>query len=97
MYLAVLGRQGEISVAELRALFSDVKKIQSHLAVFNSDEQPDINKLGGSLKLAQKLNTKPLDFLADLPDGKITFGVSDYSVRASRKSASVEALKLKKN
>ena len=96
MYLAVLGRQGEISVAELRALFSDVKKIQSHLAVFNSDEQPDINKLGGSLKLAQKLNTKPLDFLADLPDGKITFGVSDYSVRASRKSASVEALKLKK-
>ena len=99
MYLAVLGRQSEISLAELEALFSDVHQIAPNLATFSvaSPVEPvDINRLGGSLKLAQKLAQKPLDFLADLPEGKITLGISDYSRHASRKSANVEALKLKK-
>lgn len=79
-YLAVLGRQPEISIAELEA----------------SDFCTDINRLGGTQKLAAKLEEKPLDFLRKLPDGKITLGVSDYSERASKKSATLEALKLKK-
>ena len=94
-YLAVLGRQPEISIAELGALFKGVRKINEKLAIFDA-EKPEIGRLGGSLKLAEKLDKKSLDYLADLPDGKITLGVSDYSKGASRKTATVEALKLKK-
>ncbi len=79
-YLAVLGRQPEISIAELEA----------------TDFCTDINRLGGTQKLAVKLEKKPLDFLSELPEGKITLGVSDYSKGASKKTATVEALKLKK-
>ena len=94
-YLAVLGRQPEISIAELEALFGKVKKVSDKIALFNA-ENPNINRLGGSLKLAAKLPQKPLEYLANLPDGKITLGVSDYSKNASRKTATMEALKLKK-
>ncbi|MBR3180219.1 hypothetical protein IKF57_01670, partial [Candidatus Saccharibacteria bacterium] len=79
-YLAVLGRQPEISIAELEA----------------TDFCTDIDRLGGTQKLAVKLEKKPLDFLAELPEGKITLGVSDYSKGASKKTATTEALKLKK-
>ena len=96
MYLAVLGRQSEISVAELEALFFNVHQISSGLATFGNDFTPNIDRLGGSLKLAQKLEQKPLEYLASLPDGKITLGISDYSQGASRKTATLEALKLKK-
>ncbi len=79
-YLAVLGRQPEISIAELEA----------------TDFCTDIDRLGGTQKLAIELEAKPLDFLRNLPEGKITLGVSDYSQKASRKTAAIEALKLKK-
>ena len=79
-YLAVLGRQPEISIAELEM----------------SDYCTDIKRLGGTQKLAVQLEQLPLDYLAGLPEGKLTFGVSDYSKKASRKSALDEALKLKK-
>ena len=79
-YLAVLGRQPEISIAEL--------EVQNFPL--------DISRLGGALKLAAKIEVRPLEFLKSLPEGKITLGVSDYSDGASRKSASQEALKLKK-
>ena len=55
-----------------------------------------IERLGGCLKLAVELGQAPLEYLSVLPEGKITIGVSDYSRGASRKSASQEALKLKK-
>ena len=96
-YLAVLGRQSEISAAELGALFGDVRVIKNgKLAEFDSGVKPDIDRLGGSLKIAEKISEKPLDFLTDLPEGKITMGVSDYSEKASKKTAIMEALKLKK-
>ena len=117
-YLAVLGRQPEISIAELEALFFDVKQFCYGLASFSStgdglegDPQNvclqnfgggkpagpvEIKRLGGVLKLAIELKEKPLEFLSNLPDGKITFGVSDYSKNASKKTATTEALKLKK-
>ena len=79
-YLAVLGRQPEISIAELEA----------------TDFCTEIDRLGGTLKLAEKLEQKPIEYLQDLPEGKITIGVSDYSEKASRKTALDEALKLKK-
>ena len=96
-YLAVLGRQIDISLAELSALYSSVKKLNGSLAEFDSEKAPDINRLGGSLKLAVKLDKSPLEYLRQLPEGKITLGISDYSKNSSRKSATIEALKLKKN
>ncbi|MBO7657378.1 methyltransferase domain-containing protein [Candidatus Saccharibacteria bacterium] len=96
MYLAILGREPELSIAELEALFGEVKKVTSQLALFDADAMPSIDRLGGTLKLAEKLNEKPLDFLMKAPEGKITLGVSDYSKGASKKSASLEAMKLKK-
>ena len=79
-YFAVLGRQPEISIAELEL----------------SDFCTDINRLGGTQKLAVRLEEKPLEYLSKLSEGKITIGVSDYSRRASKKTATMEALKLKK-
>lgn len=95
-YLSVLGRQPEISVAELEALFGDVKEISDRIAIFDTKNEPNIDALGGSLKIARRLHIKPLEYLANLPDGKITLGVSDYSRNGSRKNAVTEALKIKK-
>ena len=95
MYLSVLGREPELSIAELEALFGKVKKIESNLALFDSKIPPNIDMLGGSLKLAKKINKKPLEYLSEI-EGKITLGISDYSKGASKKSANLEAMKLKK-
>ena len=96
-YLAVLGRQPKISLAELESLYSDVKMIAPELAVFESTETPDLRRLGGSQKIARKLEEPVLEFLQNLPgDGKLTLGVSDYSRGASAYQAQKEALKLKR-
>ena len=117
-YLAVLGRQPEISIAELEALGLECIQIPSSgrvrpahrhgrtalsLALPRSEMPAEgilnshlINRLGGTLKLAVEIPGQPLDYLRNLPEGKITLGVSDYSEKASRKSATMEALKLKK-
>ena len=95
-YIAVLGRQPEISVAELEALYGEVRQVSECLAGFDYKESIDISRLGGTLKLAVELDRKPLEYLTEMPEGKITIGVSDYSKGASRKTATTEALKLKK-
>ncbi|MBR3230739.1 methyltransferase domain-containing protein [Candidatus Saccharibacteria bacterium] len=94
-YLAVLGRQPEISIAELEALFGKVERIATELAVFVADSV-DVNRLGGVLKVAKKMEVGPIELFKDLPAGKITLGVSDYSKQADKKSAQAAALKLKK-
>lgn len=95
-YLAVLGRQPEISLAELSALFSRVNLFGASLATFESNKQPNMARLGGSMKIAEEISDSPLDFLQNLPEGKITLGVSDYSAHTSARKAQGEALKLKK-
>ena len=97
-YLAVLGREPELSNAELESVigsFGVVKKVALNLSLFESEEVPDIHRLGGVLKIAQKLEEKPLEYLSKL-DGKITIGISDYNKGVSKKSVSLEAMKLKK-
>ncbi len=92
--LAVLGREPEISLAELEAQFSNVKQISDHLATFDA-KNPSIDRLGGTIKLAEKIDKKPIDYLSSLDPGKITFGLSDYSPNATQKSITSSALKLK--
>lgn len=108
-YLAVLGRQPEISLAELEALMPSAEFstgpadfLPPKFCIANILGDPlqsspvEMERLGGTLKLAEELEEKPIEFLQKLPEGKITLGVSDYSAKASRKTATMEALKLKK-
>lgn len=95
-YIAIAGRQPEISLAEIEAIYGDANIRFGGVIEFDSAERPNIDMLGGSLKIAERLDCPVLEYLAELPEGKITIGVSDYSKGASRKTASIEALKLKK-
>lgn len=101
-YLAVLGRQPEISIAELNAQFSANGDMGFSLAARElavgdiPASSVDISRLGGTLKIAVELGKRPIEFLQEVPEGKITIGISDYSKKASRKTATLEALKLKK-
>ena len=94
-YLAVLGRQPNISLAELKALFSNVQKIAPTLATFSAEANTDFSRLGGTVKVGIKINAPILDFLQALPEGKITLGLSDYSKNANTHSAIKDALKFK--
>ncbi len=95
-YLAVLGRQVGISLAEIEAQFGEKIEVAEGLAQFESKTQPEIDRLGGTLKIAEKLAVAPLEYLQNLPEGKITLGISDYSERAVAKEVQQEALRLKK-
>ena len=95
-YLAVLGRLPKISLAELESLYTDVKPISDTLATFTAKDTPSIDRLGGIMKLAQKLDLPPLEYLRNLPAGKITLGISDYSARTSISAVRKEAMRLKK-
>ena len=127
-YLAVLGRQPEISMAELEAqlpkdfaLEKPYKVVLTSsdsisLAFFSASSKDsivnmslklsnkhslampyfDVDRFGGIIKFAARLEQTPLEYLSSLAKGKITIGVSDYSNKATRKAAQQEALKLKK-
>ena len=96
-YLAVLGRQPLISVAELEAQFGGVRLMGAELAEFESEREPEIARLGGSLKIAVPIEGALVPWLLGRPaEGKITLGVSDYSRRATARTATAEALKCKR-
>lgn len=94
-YVAVLGRQPRISLAELEALFANVRQISPALAEFESEKVPDIHRLGGTLKIAEPIEIKR--FLQNLPkSGKISLGLSDFSLKTSPYIAQGEALRIKR-
>ena len=96
-YLAVLGRQPKISLAELESIFTNVQFFGGNLALFESDGKPEISQLGGTIKLARPLNVSPEKYLLDFNfDGKYVIGVSDYSRGASAKKSQMLALKIKR-
>ena len=82
-------------MAELSAQFYNVKQINKTLAEFSADTQPDIDRLGGIIKIAKRLTVSPADYLKQMDAGKITLGISDYSRRATRQDAMRKALELK--
>ena len=95
-YIAIAGRQPEISLAEIEAVFGGGRIKDRNIIEFDTNSEPEIDRLGGSLKLAVRLSASPLRYLSNVPDGKITLGISDYSRGASKKTAMTEALRLKK-
>jgi tRNA (guanine10-N2)-dimethyltransferase len=104
MYLFVLGRQPEIGLAELVAVFGNAELVLPQVALVQADADPDINRLGGVRKVARVIWHQSGDasrFLikrfADLPQGKITLGVSQYGRSVSSGGAQRVALYIKKH
>lgn len=97
-FIAVLGRQPLISLAELESLFADVKKVAPGLAEFMTEDTPEINRLGGTLKVAELIDMPMQKFWQELPEsGKIVLGVSDFSKGTSPYLAQKEALRWKRH
>lgn len=95
-YLAILGRNKTLSLAELESLYDKAQDLGGDCASFESADEVNIDRLGGCLKLARLIDEPIMKWLTKLPDGKIVIGVSDYSKRASGRTVGAEALKLKK-
>ena len=107
-YVAIAGRQPLISLAEIQALYDKAARLVGKKLVFfevNEDDEenisPDINRLGGSLKLGRFFDTdfsKLAKFLATThPEGKITLGISDFSKQKKSGLAKQKSMELKRN
>lgn len=107
-YVAIAGRQPLISLAEIQALYDKAARLVGKKLVFfeiNEDGEenisPDINRLGGSLKLGRFFDTdfsKLAKFLATAhPVGKITLGISDFSKQKKSGLAKQKSMELKRN
>ncbi|MDR2523952.1 MAG: hypothetical protein LBC95_00180 [Candidatus Nomurabacteria bacterium] len=105
MFLFILGRQPEIGVAELRAVFGAAELILPNVARVATDATPDIDILGGTRKVGRVIwegaasdsgfERILFERLSALPAGKITLGVSCYGSGADAKIAMKTALSLK--
>ncbi len=99
-YVAVLGRQPLISVAELESLYGsqNVRLVSPQLAEFKTENLLSIDRMGGTQKIAELIAEPLADFWRKLPEtGKIVLGISDVSRGAKPFLAQREALKWKKN
>ena len=107
-YVAIAGRQPLISLAEIQALYDKAARLVGKKLVFfeiNEDGEenisPDVNRLGGSLKLGKFFDTdfsKLAKFLATAhPEGKITLGISDFSKQKKFGLAKQKSMELKRN
>ena len=107
-YVAIAGRQPLISLAEIQALYDKAARlVGKKLVFFEIDEDgeenisPDINRLGGSLKLGRFFDTafsKLAKFLATAhPEGKITLGISDFSKQKKSGLTKQKSMELKRN
>lgn len=108
MYLALLGRQPEISLAELERVFGSehVAHYSENSALIDTPKF-DIEKLGGVLKAGLVLETvQSADwhiiekhilkiFAAPIDAGKITVGLSVYGQKTPPKSIQKTGLKIK--
>lgn len=108
MYIAILGRQPALGMAELERVFGDVTWFTDQSAIINSP-QFDIERLGGTLKAGR--------VVAELPngdwrkasmklvhaytqawsnrDGKITLGISAYGFAVSERDVQKTGIILK--
>lgn len=90
-YIAVLGRLPKISLAEIQAIYDqNAKLIGPELATFETNKIVSIDRLGGSIKLAQifESNFRELAEMINTkkPEGKITIGVSSYALNSNHKN-----------
>ena len=101
MYLCVLGRQPEISLAELQAVFGEENvTLHGELAVINVDYEIDaksFERLGGTIKLAEVISDDWNKIINLLPaDTKVTIGLSSYNTDLEAKTLTKITREIKK-
>lgn len=104
-YLAILGRQPELGLAELESIYgSDAIKPWGKMSAL-IDTEPDINRLGGTQKIGRviyngptrDINEAPIDInQLKKPSGKLTFGLSYYGINASQRFVVASGITMKK-
>lgn len=111
MYIALLGRQPELSIAELERVYGDVDWLSEQTARFDApdDARLDIQRLGGSQKLGRVTMEGPAGDWRKASDaivkhysqawahhtGKITVGISAYDFRTTPRDIQKTGLLLK--
>lgn len=110
--LTILGRQPDISYAELLSLYpGKVSRLNEQCAQINADNV-SLDRLGGSIKLGQLLTKIPLvpaqdlakhlcttdiaEAIATSSEGKLNFGLSLYDVKLSKAQQEALGLEVKK-
>lgn len=109
MYIAILGRQPDIGLAELRRVYKNVEPFSNKSAVIE-DDNFNLERLGGALKAGQVVaefkgdTTKALQKIATHyisqwknVDHKITLGISAYDFPVKPNDLQKLGLKIKKN
>lgn len=109
MYIALLGRQPELSIAELERVFQKVSWVSPQTALIETEDTIDIQKLGGSQKIGRvslTLETTDWRRVSDsivkhyskhwaAAPGKITLGISAYDLATSPREVQKVGLLLK--
>lgn len=109
MHIALLGRQPELSIAELERVFGDVSWFSSQTALIKSDTPINIQSLGGSQKIGRvtlQLETTDWRRVSDAlvkhyskewanAPGKITLGISAYDFTTTSRDVQRVGLILK--
>lgn len=104
-YLAILGRQPELGLAELECLLGP-KSVTAFGRQALLAQAPELDKLGGTVKLARVVYRGPAADLLEVPlpvgslpwpgSGKINIGLSFYGLKATSRFVTATGLELKK-
>lgn len=109
MYIALLGRQPELSIAELERVFQKVSWVSPQTALIETENTIDIQQFGGSQKIGRvslTLETTDWRRISDsivkhyskhwaAATGKITLGLSAYDLTTSPREVQKVGLLLK--
>jgi len=109
MYIALLGRQPALSLAELERIFGEVNHFSDTTATFSTDSKPSIERLGGTQKLGLVIAELPTTAWSEASraivnhyaqqwrnrDGKITLGISAYDFRINPRDVQKTGIILK--
>lgn len=109
MYIAILGRQPEISLAELSRYYDHNAKLYSKYSALFDSSQVSIDDIGGSIKIGKVIKSFPKTKWQDLTDsivnllaerysgfeGKLTLGFSVYDYDANPRDVQYIGIKIK--
>lgn len=109
MYIALLGRQPELSIAELERVYGDVSWFTAQTAIIDTKAPIDIQRLGGTKKLGRiafSVDTVDWRRISDNlvkhyakewghADRKITLGISVYGAQGNPREVQKVGLNLK--
>ena len=109
MYIALLGRQPELSIAELERVFPKVSWYSAETALVDAEKDFDVQRLGGTQKagrIAFELQGSEWRRISDAivrhyekswakAEGKITLGISVYGMTVSPREVQKVGLLLK--